>query len=55
MFKYYNNESYFLDVLKNKRLYFASFRQFNDPYEIFGFLKNTDDGKSYVDKKLKIK
>ncbi|MEL7672098.1 hypothetical protein SDC9_67563 [bioreactor metagenome] len=55
MFKYYNNESYFLDVLKNKRLYFASFRQFNDPYEIFGFLKNTDDGKSYVDKKFKDK
>jgi len=55
MYKYYNNESYFLDVLKNNRLYFSSFRQFNDPSEIFCYLKNTDDGKYYVERNLKDK
>ena len=51
----YSNIDFLFDVLENKRLYFDSFRNMNDPYEIFTFIRKKGSNETFVDRNVKDK
>jgi hypothetical protein len=53
LFKYYSREKYLFDVLENKRLFFSSFREYNDPYEIFTYIVDTKTNSNFVNRSVK--
>ena len=49
LYRYYSNRKYFREVFQECSLYFNSFKNFNDPYEAFTFLKDTKSDEVYAD------